>query len=481
MKEFTDLALDTASRKGASYADIRICYYKDQYISTRDQIVTGVRDYENSGFGVRAFYNGAWGFASSSIISREEIQKVAALAVDIARASAMTIKVPLELVPEPKYIDHWQTPFIKDPFKIPNEKKITLLLKINEIMSKVKGIKRTTSYTSFTSENKYFASTIGSFIEQLIMRSSAGYTAVAVGKEGFESRSFQDFPLNKGYEHIEELPLIENAQRVAEEAVKLLTAKECQEGVKDLILSPSHLCLTIHESVGHATELDRVLGWEADYAGTSFATTDKLGKLKYGSPLVNFTGDRILPHGRSTCGYDDDGVKTKKWDIIKEGILVGYSTTRDTAPYIGAKESNGCSYADNWGSIPILRMPNVCLVPGGKGAPTPEELIADTKDGIYIDGMGSFSIDHQRRNFQFGGDAFWEIKDGEKTQMLKNVTYQSTTPEFWGSVDAVCGEEDWKPWSIDSCGKGQPGQRAQMTHGSATIRVRRIKVGGARL
>jgi len=440
-----------------------------------------VRDYEDSGFGVRAFYNGAWGFASSSVISKEEIQKVASLAVEIAKASAMTIKAPLELVPVPKYVDHWQTPFIKDSFKIPNEKKIDLLLKINEIMMKVRGIKRTTSRMSFTSEHKYFASTIGSYIEQLIMRSSAGYTAVAVGKEGFESRSFQDFPLNKGYEHIEGLPLIENAKRVAEEAVEHLTAKDCEEGVKDLILSPSHLCLTIHESVGHATELDRVLGWEADYAGTSFATTDKLGKLKYGSPLVNFTGDRTLLHGRSTCGYDDDGLNTKKWYLIKEGILVGYSTTRDTAHYIGAKDSNGCSYADSWASFPILRMPNVCLVHGEKGSPTPEELISDTQDGIYIDGMGSFSIDHQRRNFQFGGDAFWKIKNGKKTQMLKNVTYQSNTPEFWGSVDAVCGEEDWIPWSVDNCGKGQPGQRAQMTHGSSTVRVRRIKVGGARL
>ena len=481
MRELGELALDTASRKGASYADIRICFYKNQSISTRDNIVTGVRDYEDSGFGVRAFYNGAWGFASSSDISKEEVQKVAALAVEIAKASAITIKVPLELSPVPKYVDHWQTPFIKNPFKIPNEKKIELLLKINQIMMKVRGIKRTTSQMSFTSEHKYFASTIGSYIEQLIMRSSTGYNAVAVGKEGFESRSFQDFPLNKGYEHIEELPLLENAQRVAEEAVEHLTAKECPAGVKDLILSPSHLCLTIHESVGHATELDRVLGWEADLAGTSFATNDKLGKLKYGSPLVNFTGDRTLPYGRSTCGYDDDGVKTKKWDIIKEGILVGYSTTRDTAPYIDAKESNGCSYADSWANIPILRMPNVCLAPGGEEAPTSEELIADTKDGIYIDGMGSFSIDHQRLNFQFGGDAFWEIKNGKKTQMLKNVTYQSTTTEFWGSVDAVCGEKDWKPWSVADCGKGQPGQRGQMTHGNSTIRVRRIKVGGARL
>jgi TldD protein len=224
-----------------------------------------------------------------------------------------------------------------------------------------------------------------------------------------------------------------------------------------------------------------VLGWEADYAGTSFATTEKLGKFQYGSRLVNFLASRTHPNFRSSLGYDDEGVKSQQWHLVKDGILVGYATDRSVAAFIGDKKSHGCAYADSWSSMPIIRMPNVVLAPGGKGAPTPEELIADTKDAIYIEGTGSYSIDHQRRNFQFGGDAFWEVKNGKKTRMLKNVTYQSNTPEFWNSIDAICGIEDWKPYGTPNCGKGQPGQRAQMTHACSTVRARNINVGGAKI
>jgi TldD protein len=481
LRELTEVALKTAKRSGASYADIRICYYKNQNISARDRIITSLNTNENSGFGVRAFVNGGWGFASSSVISKNEIKKRTKLAVEIARASAMTLEKPLKLADVPAYVDYWQTPFIKDPFKIPVERKVELLLKINEKMLKVRGVMRAISRLGFISEHKYFGSTIGSFIEQLIIRSSAYYTAVAVGPAGFETRSFPEMPLNKGYEHIEELPLLYEAERIASEAVQKLSAKPSPIGEKDLILLPSHLALTIHESVGHATELDRVLGWEADYAGTSFATPEKQGNFHYGSKLVNLVGDRSIPNLRSSVGYDDDGVKTKSFYIVREGILNDYATTRDTAPLIGAEESNACSYADSWYNTPILRMPNLSLEAGGKDAPTLEALIADTRDAILIDGMGSYSIDHQRRNFQFGGDAFFEVKNGKKGVMLKDVTYQSNTPEFWGSVDAICGEAEWKPYGVEGCGKGQPGQRAQMTHGSSPVRVRKIKVGGAKL
>jgi len=481
VKEFAEIALSTAKKEGVDYADIRICTYQNQRISARDKILTRLSDSTSSGFGVRTFYKGAWGFAASSFINKDEIVKVSKKSAAIAKASHLTLKEPLKLTEASPYVDHWQTPYLKDPFKIPNEKKIEFLLKINQELLKVKGIRRAVSSMNFTQEDKYFASTIGSFIEQLIMRADAEYTAIAVGKEGFESRSYRDMPLNKGYEYIEEIPFLENAKVVAEEAVEKLRAAPSPTGVKDLILAPSNLWLTIHESVGHATELDRVLGWEADYAGTSFATTDKLGKFQYGSKLVNFLACRTHPNFRSSVGYDDEGVKTHEWHLVKDGILVGYATDRSVAGFIDDKKSHACAYADNWSSMPIIRMPNVSLAPGGKKAPAPEELIADTKDAIYIEGTGSYSIDHQRRNFQFGGDAFWEVKNGKKIRMLKNVTYQSNTPEFWNSVDAICGIEDWKPYGTPHCGKGQPGQRAQMTHACSTVRARNINVGGAKI
>lgn len=480
MKQLADLALAKVRSLGADYGDIRICRYRNQNIRTRDKIITALGSSESKGFGVRTLYKGAWGFASSSVVREEEIERVAALSVEIARASAICKKDEVKLVDVPIYKDKWQTPYEKDPFKRPIDEKKDLLLKINEEMLKVKGIKRTTSFMSFTRERKYFASAAGSYIEQLVLRTHAGYTAVAVGERDFQSRSLPVPPLNVGYEHIEKMPLLENARRVAEEAVEKLSAAECPVGVKDLILAPSNLSLTIHESIGHATELDRVLGMEADYAGTSFATIDNLGKLQYGSKLVNILADRTMPGGRATVGYDDDGMKTGKWYIIKDGLLVGYSTNRELAARVGEAESRGCNYADSWRSIPILRMPNVYLEPGGKDAPTPEELIADTKDGIYIEGRGSWSIDQERRNFQFGGDAFWEIKNGQRTRMLKNVTYGSNTLSFWNACDAVCGKEFWEPQGVTNCGKGQPPQRAQQTHGASPARFRKINVGEAK-
>jgi TldD protein len=480
MREFADLGLGRARASGADYADIRICHYRNQDIRVRDQIITALGKSVTRGFGIRTLYKGAWGFASSSVVTEEEIERIAALSLEIARASLLCQKDAVKLVDVPSYEDKWQTPFQKDPFQISIDAKKGLLLKINEEMLKTSGIKRTTSFMSFTREEKYFASTMGSHIEQVVLRTHCGYRAVAVGERDFQTRSFEAPPLNTGYEHIEKTPLLENARRVAEEAVEKLSAAEGPAGVKDLVLSPSNLSLTIHESIGHATELDRVLGQEADYAGTSFATVDNLNKLQYGSRMVNILVDRDMPAGRATVGYDDDGVKTGKWYIIKEGLLVGYSTNRELAAKIGQAESRGCNYADSWRSIPIIRMPNVSLEPGGKDAPTPEELIADTKDGIFIDGRGSWSIDHQRRNFQFGGDAFWEIKDGKRTRMLKNVTYRSDTVDFWNSCDAVCGKEFWEPQGVTNCGKGQPPQRAQQTHGASPARFRNINVGEAR-
>lgn len=478
MKDLASLALDTARSRGASYADIRICRYRNQYLFGRDLRLETTADTEDMGFGVRAVVNGAWGFASSYRLDRDEIQRIAGLAADIARASARLLKQPVELVPEPAYQDHWQSPIQKNPFKIPMEKKIELILKVNEEMLKVPGIKVATAFLNFREMWKYFASTEGSFIEQDLFYGNPNFTAIAVGPDDSQTRTIQVAPEQRGYEMIEAVDWVPRARQAAEEAVRKLKAKVGQSGKRDIITMPSHLCLTIHESIGHATELDRALGWETDMAGTSFATPDKLGTLKYGSPLMNIVGDKLLPNALATVGFDDDGVKSRRFDIIKDGIFVGYQTTRELARFVKDKESHGCAYADSWFSFPLQRMPNVWLKAGEKPL-TLDELIADTQDGLLFEGTGSFSIDHQRLNFQFGGDAIWEVKNGKLGEMVKNVAYQSKTTDFWGSLDALCSREAWENWGVFGCGKGEPMQGAHMGHGSAPARFRQVNIVSA--
>jgi len=475
MKDLAELALDTAKSKGASYADIRICRYRNQYIFGRDKRIETTADTEDVGFGIRVIANGAWGFASSCKLDKDEVQRIAVLAIEVAKASSRLLRQPVELAPEPAYEDHWQSPIQKNPFKIPMEKKIDLILKVNGEMLKVNGIKVATAFLNFNEMWKYFASTDGSFIEQDLFFTYPNFTAVAVGPDDSQTRSIQVPPEQKGYELIESVDWVELAGKTAEEAVQKLKARQGAEGKKDLILLPSHLCLTMHESIGHATELDRALGWEADMAGTTFVTPDKMGKLQYGSPLMNIVGDKLIPHALATVGYDDDGVKARRFDIIKEGIFVGYQTTRELARFVNEKESKGCAFADSWSSFPLQRMPNIWLKPGEKPL-TLDQLIADTKDGLLFDGMGSFSIDQQRYNFQFGGDAVWEIKNGKIGDMVKNVAYQSKTTDFWGSLDAVCSKEAWENWGVFGCGKGEPGQSARMGHSSAPSRFRQVNI-----
>jgi TldD protein len=475
MKELADLALDTAKSKGASYADIRICRYRNQYLYGRDRRIETLADTEDTGFGVRVIVGGAWGFASSYRVEKAEIERIAALAVEIARSSARLLKEPVQLAPEPAHQDHYQSPILKNPFKIPMEKKIDLILKTNEEMLKVKGIKVATAFLNFNQIWKLFASTDDSWIEQELFYCYPNFTAVAVVGDDSQTRSIQVPPEQKGYECIEAVDWIGKARQTAEEAVQKVKAKEGANGRKDLILKPSHLCLTMHESIGHPTELDRALGWEADMAGTSFVTPDKLGKLRYGSSLMNIVGDKLLPYALGTQGYDDEGVAARRFDIIREGLFVGYQTTRELARFVNARQSMGCAYADSWSSFPLQRMPNVWLRPGAKPLAL-EELIADTEEGLLFDGMGSFSIDHQRYNFQFGGDAVWEIKKGKIGDMVKNVAYQATTTDFWNSLDAICSQEHWENWGVFGCGKGEPQQAARMGHGSAPSRFRQINV-----
>lgn len=480
MKALAADALAAARRKRADYADVRVIQRKDQVVHAQDQRIAALNESETAGVGVRVLKNGAWGFASTNELTPAGVKKAAEKAVEIAQASAKVRKGKgVKLVEEPAHVDTFQTPIRKDPFKIPLEQKINTLLGINKILKKKKAIVRANASMSFKRESKIFASTEGAMLDLLHYITAASYTATAVGKGEMKQRTYMPPPLAIGYEHIEESPLLTEAPRVREEAIEHLSAAECPVGKKDLVLDPAHLALTIHESVGHPTELDRVLGFESNFAGTSFATTEKLGNFKYGSKLVNFVGDNTLPYGLATWGYDDEGVKGRKFDIVRDGVLVGYGTSREVASEIGLDYSTGSCRADYYYNTPIVRIPNLCLMPGSRPL-SPDEIIADTKDGIYIEGRGSYSIDQRRYNFQFGGDAFWEIKNGRKTRMLKNVTYQSITPEFWGSMNAIADERFWQPYGINRCGKGEPGQISQMTHGAATARFRGINVGGAK-
>ncbi|MBN1672553.1 MAG: TldD/PmbA family protein [Kiritimatiellae bacterium] len=477
MKDLCRHAVDAARTRGAEYADARVVRLRTQSLAAEDRRVAGISDSESIGIGVRARVRGAWGFAAGAEVSRAEAERVAARAVEIAEASARL--PPAQATPwasEPGHEGLFQTPVGKDPFRVTLETKIELLLAINAATLAVRGVTKCHSGMWFRREHRFLATSDGTAIESDTCTSTAQYRATAVDATTAKSRYFEAYPLAAGYEHIENTPLLAEAQRVGEEAVAKLKGRPCPVGTKDLVLHPSNLHLTLHESVGHATELDRVLGMEESLAGSSFATTDQLGSLRYGSALMNIVCDNTLPNGLATRGWDDEGVPGQKWHVVRNGVLVDYQTSRQVCRAIGADRSHGSCRADSWRSVPIIRQSNIGLAPGEQPL-TPDELIADTRDGIYIDGRGSFSIDQKRLNFQFGGDCFWEIKNGRKGAILKDVTYQAITPRFWGALDAVCDERFWIPCGTTNCGKGDPGQAAQMTHGTATARFRQIRVG----
>lgn len=482
MKELADVALNVARQRGASYADIRISRTLNNFVNTREKIVTGVTNTETFGFGVRVLVDGSWGFAASSVVTKEEIAKVADRAVAIAKSNKVIQRTRIELVPVEKYPDaKYSTPVKQDPFTVPLSEKVDLLLKVNAEAAKVKGPGPmfVNSGMFFTKEEKYFGSTEGTYADQTLIRSFPNFTVTSVNPATgrFESRSSLGSPAGKGYEVVAEYDLVNEAPRAAEQAVMKHSAKPVEPGRKDLVLHPTHLWLTIHESVGHPTELDRVLGYEANYAGTSFATREKLGKFQYGSNIVNIKGDKTQLGALATCGWDDDGVKTTEWDIIKDGKLVSYQTVRDNAGIIGLKRSHGAAYGDNWGDVAFQRMPNVSLQPAaGTKKISEDDLIAGVEDGIYIEGDGSFSIDQQRYNFQFGGQVFWEIKNGKKTEMLRDVAYQSRTPDFWNACDGLGSKEYYQMGGSYFDGKGEPGQVNAVSHGCPPARFRQINV-----
>ncbi|MFQ5864443.1 MAG: TldD/PmbA family protein [bacterium] len=480
MKEIAEFALDMVYSLGATYADVRALERREQRIETKNGKVGSVSDSESLGIGIRVIADGAWGFASSDDLSKASVEKVAKQGIEIAHASALLKERDIVLAEESKHRNSWKTPIEIDPFQVPLENKTEFLLKIDEICRKVSGIQVVLGEMGFIRNRQIFISTEGSFIEQTTYLSGVGYSATAADKHEIQKRSypcsFGGQWSSLGYELLERWPLVDNAQRIAEEAVALLKAKQCPSGIKDIILEGSQLGLQIHESCGHPIELDRVLGQEANYAGTSFLTPEKLGQLRYGSDIVNLVADATLGHGpgAGTFGYDDEGVPAQRTDIVKDGMFVGYLTSRETAFLIGQSRSNGAMRASGWNRIPLIRMTNISLLPGEWEL---DDLIADTKDGILMETNRSWSIDDKRLNFQFGTEIGWEIKNGKKTQMLKNPTYGGMTPQFWNSCDAVCNKNHWVLWGVPNCGKGQPSQIAATGHGAAPARFRKINVG----
>jgi TldD protein len=483
--ELAAFAMERARSAGATYADIRINRYRSRSVGLRVQAdratgkpveVPSVSDAGSFGFGLRVLADGAWGFSASHEVTREAIARAAAEAVEIARANAPLRTEPIRLAATPAYRDTYRTKVVTDPFAVPIERYLDLLRAVVAEARKVQGVFSVNGSIDARLEDRFFVSTEGSVIRQHVYQISPEFTATAVqaGRK-VKSRTHRPHAVCAGYEAVERANMLGQARRVGEEAVAHLKAPSVDPGVKDLVLLPTHLGLTIHESIGHSTELDRALGYEANYAGTSFLTTDKLGKFRVGSELVNFNGDRTRPESLSTCGYDDDGVRTRQFPIIKAGIFVGYQTIRDQAHLIGQAESMGCCYADSYASVPFQRMPNVWLEPSEKPV-TLDDLVAGVEDGILIDGRGSYSIDQQRYNFQFGGDAFWQIKGGKVQGMIADVAYQSRTPDFWASCDGIGGQALWENVGLDADGKGQPGQINAMSHGCAPARFRRINV-----
>ncbi|MDD4223162.1 MAG: TldD/PmbA family protein [Candidatus Cloacimonetes bacterium] len=478
--KYLDLAMNAAESLGAEYADIRVQKTTDEVIYLQNLSLKNTSNRVLYGYGIRFFKDGAWGFAHSNIFTDEAVLQTVKRAADIASLSASVNKnKKLRLAPERSYIATYETPVKIDPRDVPMKEKVELMLEVNRSMLAFEGIKRAMFYLIMHRDEKFFGSTLGTRLETNTQWITPMISATAVFAGDSQSRSFNEGGKAVGWEWIESLNLTEKAKQVAEEAlIKVKADPLGPEQRRTLILDPIHLGLTMHESVGHPTELDRVLGWEADYAGISFATPEKLKNYRYGSEIVNFVGDNTLNEGLATLGFDDDGVPGQKWHIIKDGILNEYGSTRDTALEIGLGYSRGCNRATYYSDQPINRIPNLYLLPGTKEL-SPSELIADTEDGVYIQGQGSFSIDQHRVNFQFGGDFFWEIKNGKLHRPLKKVLYKSCNPEFWNSCDAICDERWWRPFGVINCGKGQPSQSARMTHGAATARFRNIRVGGS--
>jgi len=486
-RNWSETALKEARRLGCTYADIRFTFNRSNGVAVRNGLIANsgnigfgqFGDEETFGFGVRVIHSGVWGFASSPVVTPEEVTRVVAQATEVARASATAKRFDVRLAPVKAYDTFWQTPIKVDPWDIPLEDKVNELVLITQTMQKTSGVFMATAAVNFNYEWKFLATTEGSFIEQVSYFTAASMTATAMRDGQVKSRTYNPGTETRGWEFFTEKNMRGNAERVAAEAAEHAAARPVGTGLKDLILMPSHSALTIHEIVAHPTELDRIVGYEANYAGTSFVKLEDIGKLRYGSKLMNVYADRTHPGGASTVGYDDDGVEAQRWPLVREGVLVGLQTNRETAHYIGETSSRGCTFANHWRNYPFLRMPNVQMEPGPAGSPTVDQMIADVKDGVLVDGQGSFSIDQQRYNGQFAGDAFWEIKNGKKTRMVTDFTYNAITTDFFANLDALGPPATWEHHGMGGDAKGQPVQSNRPSHGSSPMLLRRIMVGTA--
>ena len=495
-KSLADAALSAAKGAGATYCDVRVGRYLRQFVITRERNVQNIVNTESIGTGVRVIADGAWGFAATNELTTDAVAKAAREATAIAKANAkfQTEKVQLAAAPGVGEV-RWATPIVKNALDVPIKDKVDLLLGVNAAALGA-GASFVNSMLFLVNEQKYFASTDGSYIEQDIHRIWAPMTVTAVDKATgkFRSREGLSAPMGMGYEYLDGnakdkfvLPngltnygmsydMKEDAVAAAQNAQEKLKAPSVKPGKYDLVLDPNHLGLTIHESVGHPLELDRVLGYEANYAGTSFATLDKREqRFQYGSDIVNIFADKTQKGSLGAVEYDDEGVKTKRWDLIKDGKLVDYQAIRDQVHILGKTASDGCCYADSWSSVQFQRMPNVSLAPGSKKM-SAVDMISGVDNGIYIAGRGSFSIDQQRYNAQFGGTVFYEIKGGKLGPMIEDVAYQMRTPEFWNACTAICDESDYRLFGSFFDGKGQPSQVSAVSHGSSTTRFNGINV-----
>ncbi|MBL7864202.1 MAG: TldD/PmbA family protein [Cyclobacteriaceae bacterium] len=494
-KRMADVALNAGRSKGATYVDVRIGRYLNQFVVTREDKVQNIVNTESFGLGVRVIANGGWGFAATDKLDTDSVAKAAEAAVAIAKENSRLLSKPVQLAPQKGHGEvSWKAPIVKNAFEVPIKEKVDLLLGVNAAAMK-EGANYITSLLFLVNEQKYFASTDGSYIDQDIHRIWPAFfiTKIDATTGKFETRNSLSAPMGMGYEYLDVRPedkiksvttlykgrydMLEDAKAGGRQAGEKIAAKSVEAGKYDLILDPSHLWLTIHESVGHPTELDRVLGYEANFAGTSFLTLDKWQskKFNFGNNLVNLVADKTQVGSLGAVGYDDEGVRCGKWDLIKDGILVNYQTIRDQAHILGLDASQGCCYADNWSSVQFQRMPNVSLQPG-KEKKSVDDLIKGVEKGIYIIGDGSFSIDQQRYNFQFGGQLFYEIKNGQIAGMLKDVAYQSNTQEFWNACGGMADESDYRLGGAFGDGKGQPPQSNAVSHGSSTTRFNGVNV-----
>lgn len=484
MKQIAGWALDAAKHRGAQYADARIVNDRSRSLATKNGRMGHASSAETLGIGVRVVVNDSWGFAATDDLSRESVEQTAAKALEIARASSRVKEHPVRLAPEPAIQVEWSSPCRIDPFTTSVEQNLDLLTKIDGELLAVKGVTLAESSMQFGRYEQWFFSTEGSEIHQTRHITGAGFAAFSFQGTEIQKRSYPNSfggqHQNRGYELIEELKLLENARRIGEQAVALHQADQCPQGNRTLLLGSSQLGLQIHESIGHPIELDRVLGMEANFAGTSFLTLDKLRKLRYGSEIVNVVADATEDHGPGlgTFAYDDEGVQAQCTPIITNGLFTGYISSRETAHTIGENRSNGTMRAEGWNRIPLIRMTNISILPGEKPL-TFDQLLSGTDDGIFMETNRSWSIDDKRYNFQFGCEIGWEIKGGKLDRMLKNPSYSGITTEFWNSMDAICSRDQWTLWGTPNCGKGQPMQTMGTGHGAAPARFRNVKVGTA--